>query len=274
MRASLIATTYNQPKDLDLYLRTVAAQADVRNDDWELVLADDGSGAETRAVIEAHRAVFVARGISVRHVWHEDEGYRKCKILNAAVREARGQWLIFTDSDLVLHPQFVSDHLSLEARGRVVMGRRVDLGPAASDWVRAHPKELWSARFRARVLASAWDQPPSRNVQRAIRAPRLARAVGGHRVPDLLGSNFSIDRELLERVNGFDESSIHYWGEDGDLFVRLRNVGAEILGRKYFAVQLHLWHKMRQPQPDAQAAYQRKLADRAYVRCEQGLIKR
>jgi glycosyltransferase involved in cell wall biosynthesis len=266
---SIIATTYNQARDLALYLKTLTLQT---NQDFELVIADDGSREDTRAIIESFKQSHF--GERLAHVWHEDLGYRKCKILNSAIRASRGQWLIFTDSDLILHPRFVEDHLAMRASHSMFMGRRVDLGPQASDWIREHESSLFTPAFYYQVGKSAFvGQQPTRGLKRAFRIeePRIAQALGCGHVPDLLGSNFSIDRELLYRVNGFDESREHYWGEDGDLFIRVRNSGATITGRKSFAVQYHLWHKQRSPQPNAEAEYRSRLEDQKYVRCETGL---
>lgn len=268
MIASVLATTYNQSVDLALYLRTLSAQT---VQDFEVIIADDGSRPDTRAVIDGFKARHF--GERLVHVWHEDTGYRKCRILNLAVQKAKADWLIFTDSDLIVHPRFVEDHLSYASRNTLFMGRRVDLGPEVSEWVRRNGDALFSHRFWWEVLRSA--RSGTRGLKRALRLgnPWLARLMRADRVPDLLGSNFSVDRELLYRVNGFDESREHYWGEDGDLFIRLRNAGARIFGRKSFAVQFHLWHRLREPQPGAQADYLHALTDRTYVRCRDGLAK-
>lgn len=268
-RFSVIATTYNQSRDLALYLRSLSLQ---NRDDFEIVIADDGSRADTKEVIESFQQRFFRERLT--HIWHEDLGYRKSKIVNAAVRASRGEWLIFTDSDLVLHPHFVEDHCTVAAPRSMFMGRRVDLSPAASDWIRSHETELFTPRFYLEVVKSTFlGNPRSRGVKRAFRITpsALARALRCTQVPDLLGSNFSIDRELFYEVNGYDESQEHYWGEDGDLFVRVRNSGARISGRKSFAVQFHLWHPLRSPQKNAESAYRRKLDDRNYKKCTQGL---
>lgn len=266
--ASLIATTYNQPVDLDLYLATARLQC---RDDFEIIIADDGSGPETREVIERHRAFF---GDRLVHVWHEDTGYRKTKILNLAVHRVRSELIVFTDSDLILHPEFISDHIrSYQPRG-LFMGRRVDLGPLVSEWIRHHKSLLYTPTFYAKVFLSASARGETKNINRALRISNgsFSRFLGMHRVSDLLGSNFSIEKKLLLELNGFNEALDHYWGEDGDLFVRARNAGAAITGRKSYAVQFHLWHSLRKPKPDAEVWYQNLLMDHEYVRCDRGLM--
>lgn len=268
MKVSLIATTYNQPQDLELYLSTVAAQT---TQEFEVVVADDGSGEATRRVVDKF-ANGPLKGRFI-HAWHSDDGYRKGKILNEAIRRAQGEWIVFTDSDLLLHPRFIADHVSRASAQGLFMGRRVELGPRVSDWVRKHVDRLGSPEFYARVVMSDW-RGETRNANRSFRiaSEGLAHFLKYDQVPDLLGSNFSIHRSLLERLNGFDEAREHYWGEDGDLFVRARNAGADISGRKSFAVQWHLWHERRSPPPKAEEDYQRRVReDFTTVSCERGL---
>lgn len=268
MKVSLIATTYNQPRDLDLYLSSVAAQT---MHDFEVVVADDGSGEGTRKIVDKF-ANGALKGRFI-HAWHPDDGYRKGKILNEAIRRSSGEWLVFTDSDLLLHRRFIEDHASQASEQALFMGRRVELGPQVSEWVRSHPERAGSPSFYARVLASEW-RGETRNANRSFRiaSGAIARLLKYDRVPDLLGSNFSIHRSLLERLNGFDEAREHYWGEDGDLFVRARNAGAKISGRKSFAVQWHLWHERRSPPLKAEEDYQRRVReDFTTVSCLRGL---
>lgn len=270
-RVSIIATTYNQPVDLDLYLTSLAGQTD---SDFEVVIADDGSRADTKAVIDRHRAG--SFGDRLKHVWHEDVGYRKCKILNSAIREASGEWMIFTDSDLIVHPKFIADHRAQARPNGLFMGRRVDLSSEFSEWVRAHRGFLFTIPFYLRLFRDGFIENRTKNLNRALRVGNtlIAKFLGMDRVTDLLGSNFSIDRKLLEAVNGFDEGLEHYWGEDGDLFIRCRNSGAFISGRKSYAVQFHLFHAFRKPKPDAEAWYQERLGRKDYVRCADGLFTR
>ena len=268
-KVSVIATTYNQSKDLALYLLSLQKQT---FQDFEILIADDGSSPETREVIEAARSRFF--GDRINHVWHNDLGYRKSKILNAAIRQTRAGWIIFTDSDLVVNPFFIQDHLNKKAPRGLFMGRRVDLNGTVSDWIRQNPDTLFSREFYLRILASgSFGKFRSRNLNRAFRvaSPTFRRILKSSDVRDLLGSNFSIDRDLLFEINGFDESLEHYWGEDGDLFIRARNAGASIEGLKNYAVQFHLWHPVRAPQKDAEYIYKQNLMNQKYKRCLKGI---
>jgi hypothetical protein len=93
-------------------------------------------------------------------------------------------------------------------------------------------------------------------------------------VRDLIGSNFSISSETLYRVNGYDENFKEYWGEDGDLFIRVRNSGATIAGSKALAIQYHLDHKRPEIRAGAVEAYEAALKRTDLISCRDGIEKK
>ena len=106
MDTSVIVSTYNQPAWLENVLRGYLHQ---ELKDFELLVADDGSGEDTRRLIRefAGRSPF-----PIRHLWHEDQGYRRSVILNAAILASRGEYLIFSDGDCVPRRDFVATRYS------------------------------------------------------------------------------------------------------------------------------------------------------------------
>ena len=80
MRTELIVATYNNPRALMLSLASVAPQSVMPD---SIAIADDGSGPETKAAVEAFAAA--RPRLAVRHVWHEDRGFQKNAILNRAI---------------------------------------------------------------------------------------------------------------------------------------------------------------------------------------------
>src|SRR5262245_47164724 len=91
---SVIVTTYNWPEALTAVLRGLRDQED-RN--CEIVVAADGSDHPTRDVI----SYTPSHGLRVKHVWHEDRGFRLAEIRNRAVLESEGDYLIFLDGDCI-----------------------------------------------------------------------------------------------------------------------------------------------------------------------------
>ncbi len=134
---SVIISTYNRPAHLARCLEGYRYQS---ASDFEILVADDGSGAETAEVV---RAAAHDHPQPVHHVWQEDQGLRNCRVLNEAVRLSKGDHLIYTDLDCVPHREFVAAHLRYRAPGRFLVGRsvkwsvsrsvRIKLGDVASD---------------------------------------------------------------------------------------------------------------------------------------------
>src|ERR1700730_2775725 len=100
-KIGLIINTWNQPEYLGRVLRAVSAQS-ARLD--EVLLADDGSGEQTKEVFTKWGA---AQSLSHTHVWQQHQGFRRARILNQAIARARSQYLVFLDGDTVPHPGFV-----------------------------------------------------------------------------------------------------------------------------------------------------------------------
>ena len=87
--------------------------------DFELMIADDGSGEETRELIETFKK---DSELTIRHQWHEDSGFRKCTIMNAAIREASGQYLVFSDGDCIPRSDFLAQHVNYREKGFFLSG--------------------------------------------------------------------------------------------------------------------------------------------------------
>src|SRR5690554_3276287 len=98
----VVITTYNSPLWLGKVLTGYECQS---FKSFRVIIADDGSTDETKELIDT----FKARGIlTIDHVWHEDDGFRKCQILNKAISETECDYLIFTDGDCIPEPDFIN----------------------------------------------------------------------------------------------------------------------------------------------------------------------
>ena len=111
VRLALIINTAEQPEYLQRVLRAVAAQSSLPE---EVILADDGSGDDTREVFAKWNA---GSNLCREHVWQKKEGFRRARILNLAIAQARGEYIVFLDGDTVPHPEFIADHRRLACRG-------------------------------------------------------------------------------------------------------------------------------------------------------------
>lgn len=255
--ASIIVTSYNQSRTLRLLFASLDRQTFT---DFEVVVADDGSSDDT------HELCREKHPYPIKFVTQEDQGYRKSKAVNQAIRQSESDYLIFLDGDVILERHFVEDHLKLKKPNHFVCGRRVDLGPSISQ--RTVLNEVSRGHFDSlnlRLILSGLVRD-SIGLKRALRitSPLLRRLLGYHRPLDVLGSNFSAWKEDVLKVNGFNESLESYWGEDGDLYIRLRNSGKTSIGAKALCIQYHVFHPRRAPTLENTVRYQKLLGDPEY----------
>ena len=101
---SLVTPTYNWPNALELLLLSIKQQTVLPN---EVIIADDGSRPETTELIKKFQEDFP---VPLFHVWHEDHGNQKPKIMNKAIAQAKFEYIIEIDGDIIMHPNFVEDH--------------------------------------------------------------------------------------------------------------------------------------------------------------------
>ena len=81
---SVVVRTYNRPDALAAVLRACFAQDD-RN--YEIIIADDGSAANTRELIDALRTT---APVPLKHVWQPDDGFRAAMARNRGTLAASG----------------------------------------------------------------------------------------------------------------------------------------------------------------------------------------
>lgn len=239
-KLSLIISFYNKTEILEKVLESIALQG---MQDFEVVIADDGSGPEAVRFIEqaAKRYPF-----PIRHVWHEDKGWRKNAILNKAVVAAQGEYLVFIDGDCLLEPHFLEEHYAARKRGEVVTGRRVLLTPKTTERLLATTLNTHSFGFRLffQLLAETLLGHQKTQMEQMIRLPYwMRRLFIRERKRYILGCNFSLYKEDLLAVNGFDERFQYPgYGEDIDLEFRLARNGVPAMSRKCQLVQFHCYH--------------------------------
>lgn len=138
MKLSVILSTFNAPHWLEKSLLGYAQQ---QHRDFEVVIADDGSGAETASLITRMRR---ETGLNLRHVWQRDAGFRKCRILNKAVLHAQGDYLVFSDGDCIPRADFLAVHAARAQRGYWLSGGYYKLPMPTSEAIQ--PGDIRSGR--------------------------------------------------------------------------------------------------------------------------------
>lgn len=236
MRLAVVVTTYNRPDALAAVLAAFGEQSDR---DLELLVADDGSGPETAAVVEAHAA---RAPYPVEHVWQEDVGFRAAAIRNRALARTTADYVVFTDGDCVPPVGFVAMHRQLAEPGWFLSGNRLMLSRELTE--RVLREELPIHRWRARD----WLRARRRGgIERVLPLIRLGdsplRKAAPRRWQGAKTCNLSAFRSDLLRVNGLDESYVGWGLEDSDLVVRLIRGGVGAKSARFAVPVLHLWHR-------------------------------
>ena len=227
----IIVATYNREDALDAVLRGLSSQRDKA---FEVIVADDGSEPATARLVESWSA-----RLALRHVWHEDRGFRLAEIRNRAILATSAELCIFLDGDCIPRPGFVAAHRRLAEGGRFVAGNRVLLSRRLTERV------LREGREPERWPLSRWIAARRRgDVNRVAPLVDLPlgplRRVGGTRW--VRGANLAIRRADLLAVDGFDARFCGWGREDSDLIIRLNRAGVRRKDGRFATAVLHLWH--------------------------------
>lgn len=254
MKLSLIVSTYNWPGALRLCLMSVARQTMMP---YEVIVADDGSGEETRRLIDEMRAVLPC---TLKHAWQADEGFRLAESRNNALRQCEGDYVVFVDGDIVLERHFVADHAAMAERGYFVVGSRSRIG-----------ERLTAELIERRSVKVSWL---SRGVGQRLNAmylPFLRRFTEGYKKSNRLygrGCNMAAFMDDVRAVNGFDSALQGYGYEDTDFIARLVNLGLNRKFAKFRAIEFHLYHVEKEFAPNNEAIYKQ---GKGRVACKQGI---
>lgn len=246
MKMGVVVTTYNSPKWLEKVLWGYEHQTDP---DFELILADDGSGQETADLI----ARFQARGrLNIRHVWHDDDGFRKTVILNKAIMETPCDYLAFTDGDCIPRADYILMHKAFARPGHFVSGGLYRLTLPVSEAV--------SEAMVANQTVFSFDclkelgQPSDHKKMKLTSGPVLARWLNRLTPTGATwnGGNSSGWKADMLAVNGFDER-MQYGGLDREMGERMMNLGIKGIQARYSVIMLHLDHKRGYENPETWA---------------------
>ena len=232
---SIIVTTYNREDALAAVLSALSRQ---RDRGFEVVIADDGSGPQTAALVECWRPRL---GVPLDHVRQVDCGFRAAEIRNRAILACRGDYCLFLDGDCIARPDFIAAHRRLAEPGWFVTGNRVLLSTA-----------LTAAVLREGLQPDAWrasdwiGQRMRGGVNRLAAILRLPlgpiRKLGTGRWRGARSCNLAVWRSDLERVDGFDASFSGWGREDSDLLIRLIHAGVRRKDGRFATGVIHLWH--------------------------------
>jgi len=228
-KVAILISTYDWPEALELVLLSILQQTQMPD---EVLIADDGSKQDTQLLIERYRRKF---SIPLKHAWHEDKGFRKCLILNKAIKLSEADYIIEIDGDIIINPRFVADHMKAAQKGVFVQGSRTMLTEERSKEI-LQTKEI-SFHSLSRGVYSRFN---------AVRIPILSVLFR----PDprssynVKGCNLAFWRDDYIKINGY-YNGFEGWGwEDFEFGQRLINAGILKKRLKMAAISYHIFHKI------------------------------
>ena len=179
---SVVIATYNMARFLPLALRSALGQS---YENIEVLVIDDGSQDDTRAVMEPFRS-----DGRVRYVFQQNGGQASAK--NHGIRQAQGEYVAFLDADDMWVPDKLERQMPLFLRSPavgIVYSRFGYIDEAGRD-LRIEDYELFRGRVSGALL-----------------------------IRNFIGFGTSVVRkECFDRLGGFDESI--GMGIDYDLWLR------------------------------------------------------
>ena len=227
MIISVLITTFERPdflrKVLDGYLRQV------RMPD-EIVIADDGSGPSTRAVIEEFRGNMP---VDLIHAWQEHRGIQLSRLRNHGTRQITGDYIIYTDGDCIPGPHFVGDHERLAADGWFVQGTRMFVRGPAVQRIKGSESPL--------ELFKIWRRGELKKLHWTIRIPGLS--IERRHIRRTKSCNLAVFHSDVLRINGWNEDFLGYMRQDTEFCLRLMRSDVRRRDPLFSAVSFHLEHE-------------------------------
>lgn len=238
----VIISTYNNPAWLQKVLWGYTYQSVMPD---EIVIADDGSRDETRLLIDSFRD-----RLPIKHVWHPDNGFQKCRILNMAILETTSDYLIFTDQDCIPRYDFVETHLKKAGKGYLLSGGYVRLPMGLS-------KNITEEDIKSRrVFSLKWiireGLPLNFKCTKLIKSKSFTKFMNFITPTRATwnGCNSSGWKADMLTINGFNEE-MQYGGQDREFGERLVNLGLKSKQIRYSAILLHLDHSRPYKTPES-----------------------
>ncbi len=255
---TLAITTHERPEALAAILKSLRSQSYAPS---EVLIADDGSGAATTEVIAAFKS---QSPYPVKYLRQEHQGFRVARLRNLAIAAASFDYLLLIDGDMLLHPEFIADHIKMACHGYYTQGLRVQLSSQRTTSLIKEPTKLPNffdrnlGLRRLHTLHCATLQPLLRYI--------------GNKLIAIKSCNQAFWREDLLKINGFNEL-IEGWGaEDKELCARLEHSGIRRQTLLGGGIAFHLHHPPaeRIRRKENEAIFQLTVLNKI-LRCEQGV---
>jgi glycosyltransferase involved in cell wall biosynthesis len=238
MKISVIVATYNRVDALSFVLQSLETQGD---GNFEVIIADDGSRSDTKEFITK----FIASSkLAIKHVWHEDKGFRLALIRNLASASATGEYLIFLDGDCIVQPDFIAQHRKLAQKGYLVTGSRILLNESLTQELLAWTNwsfQRFSENLIGKRLSGGINKYWPLKIKLGDGSWRNYKKFVWRRIK---GCNLACWKADADAINGFDETMTGWGHEDADFVFRMQHHGIHRKSGSWSTEVLHLFHKM------------------------------
>ncbi|MDO9513400.1 MAG: glycosyltransferase [Elusimicrobiota bacterium] len=263
---SVIVAAYNRAELFRLCLEALAGQA---FSDFELIIADDGSGPEIKKIADSFRG-----RMNIKHVWQEDDGFRKTLAINKAVKISSGDKLYFFDADTIAHPDYISRSKEYICEGQYMVTRAVLLSEKIAAYILENgfsAKDIFSGAVKWKIRKDGFFAR-TRYCTYGFLLPRLLAAItqSFKKNSNMSGRCWGVHRKDYERVNGYNNDFRGAYCEDSELDTRLANAGIKRRLATNEAVSLHFPHGKSAYSGDNAARLEEVLRSGALI-CANGL---
>ncbi len=260
-KVSLIITTYNWPEALFLVLKSVKNQFKMP---YEIIVADDGSNRKTASLIKKFSKEFK---LEIIHSWQEDKGFRAAMSRNKAIAKAKGDYIIMIDGDMILHRNFIKDHICFAKKNSFVQGMRAKLSEQKSNEI-MKTKDIHFKKFDKGLKSKRYG------IDNKLLASIFSGTCYIYKLNMLQTCNMAFYRNDALKINGFNEDFIGWGREDSEFGARMLHSNIIRRDLRFAAVAYHIHHEgnSRKMLDHNHKIYLNTLKNKL-VRCENGIDK-
>ncbi len=261
LKVSLIITTYNWPEALFLVLKSVKNQFRMP---YEIIVADDGSNRKTASLIKKFSKEFK---LEIIHSWQEDKGFRAAMSRNKAIAKAKGDYIIMIDGDMILHRNFIKDHICFAKKNSFVQGMRAKLSEQKSNEI-MKTKDIHFKKFDNGLKSKRYG------IDNKLLASIFSGTCYIYKLNMLQTCNMAFYRNDALKINGFNEDFIGWGREDSEFGARMLHSNIIRRDLRFAAVAYHIHHEgnSRKMLDHNHKIYLNTLENKL-VRCENGIDK-
>lgn len=237
MKVTVIIPVYNRLEHLRAAFLCLIRQK-IKPD--ELIITDDGSSQNVLDYIED---LIYKVDFKIKHVYQKDEGFRKARALNNAVRNSTGELLVFCDQDLIFPEDYIETIINKIQKGNFLMERPINTQENERNLIMKELEKVDNYEKIVKIINKKNIEIKDKLLRKDFLRYLLHKVGVKKRGVKLVGMSYSLFKNDYIKVNGYDENYKGWGKEDDDFGNRLSVAG--IIGKTFKTkkTSLHLWHK-------------------------------